>query len=90
MSIHRSSFFFDDNKLYVSREAWSDLTGDPSVVGLAGVVAAAREVIRHQGAFVLVGTGVDDILRCIDGAAEFDQFVQKANDARAELGLQRL
>lgn len=89
MPAYRSSFWFDDSVLFVSREVWSNLTSDPSVVGFASVVAAATEAIKRQGAFAIDG-GTAGILRRIDRAYEFSQFVQEVDEHRGELGLQRL
>lgn len=89
MAMHRSSFWFDDNKLYVSREGWSDLAADPSVIGLAGVVASAVEVIKRQGAFIIDG-GEEGIFRRIDSVPEFQQFVSDVDSARRKLGLRTL
>jgi hypothetical protein len=84
-----SSFWFDDSKLYVSKECWHDLIGDQSVVGLAGVVAHAREVIRRSGAFV-IDAGQAGVQQRVDRMSEFEQLVADVVKYRADEGLQAL
>ena len=85
----RSSFWFDDSKLFVSLECWSDLVGDRSLIGLAGLVAHAREVIRLNGAFIIDG-GDAGILRRIDRMPEFDHLIEGVNQVRGQQTLPTL
>lgn len=85
----KSSFYFEDDKLWIAMEAWTDLIGEQSAVPLYSLKSAAAASIEHGGAFIIKEDKVGIKRRC-DRMSELGELMREVDDFRRKHGLQAL
>lgn len=85
----KSSFYFEDDKLWVEMETWTDLIGEKSAVPIHSLKAAAADIIQRGGAFIVNDINIGIMNRC-DRIAELEALMRDVDDARRRMGLQAL
>jgi hypothetical protein len=71
----KSEHYYEDNKLHISKTNWDELKKDKSSIPFCGVLAAARETINKDGAFIIYCDATSDVLVSCDRMSELDEEV---------------
>lgn len=77
---------FEGNNLWMTEEAWFDLTNAESPFSLSTVKSIIIFTLERKGAFIIHKDDVG-IMRRFDRASEFEAFMNEVEDKRRQKGL---
>lgn len=67
--------YYEDNHLFIAEMTWTELKKDKSSVAFHGVVAAAKETINRNGAFIVYRESDSAIMRKCDRRSELENEI---------------
>ncbi|WP_345881984.1 hypothetical protein [Shewanella algae] len=69
------NFYYKDNDLYITKKSFDKLKSDNNPVAFKGIIAAAKETISRDHAFIVYEENDSSIIRKCDRMSELEDEI---------------